>query len=134
VEFKEKLALIREWQRVILQRDLEAVLALCTDDVVLDYSESIGPMKDVYQGREGLEKFGSIMSDSFSKREVQVEETIDAPPDGLVMRTRLNVTGKGSGATATSRGGFLVRFRDDKIALMKIYQSLDDALAAAGVG
>jgi ketosteroid isomerase-like protein len=133
VDFDAKLALIREWQRVILQRDLDAVLALCADDVVLDYSESIGPMKDVYRGREGLKQFGAIMNESFSEREVVVEETIDAPPDGVVMRTRLNVTGKGSGAAATSQGGFLIRFRDDRIELMKIFQSLDDALAEAGV-
>jgi ketosteroid isomerase-like protein len=134
VKFEEKLALIHEWQRVILQDDLDAVLALCTDDVVLDYSESIGPAKDVYRGEQGLRKFGELMNDSFSERRVVVEETIDAPPDGVVMRTRLDVTGKGSGATATSQGGFLVRFRDGRIALMKVFQGLDDALAEAGVG
>jgi ketosteroid isomerase-like protein len=130
VELDEKLALIDRWRRVILH-DLDAVVALCTEDVELDYSNSIGPMKGVYRGREGLDRFGRDIRGPFSEADVEVEDTVDVAPDTVVMATRLNVKGKGSGATATSVGGFLVRFRDGKISLMKIFQSMDEALAEA---
>jgi len=130
MELEEKLALIGRWREVALQ-DLDAMIEMCTDDVVLDYSNSIGPMKGVYRGRAGLDTYGREMQESFSKTGVEVANVTDAGPDAVVLQTRLTVTGKGSGATASGTGGFLIRFRGEKIELMKVFQSYEEALSEA---
>lgn len=129
----EKLALVKEWFRLLAEGAYAGMHALQTDDVVWDClagaSEGIVPWVGVFAGREGvdacLERFAAaVESESFELEDFLVGE------EGTIA-----VIGRTVLVAKKNRRRFHIdfveyfRFRDRKIATVRVFG--DTALANA---
>src|SRR2546423_8218854 len=113
--------------------DLSVALVCAHPEIELDWSASVGPLGDVYRGHEGLVRFWDAIWDAFDEFMPQIEETIEAGHDRLITCDLIRGRGKASGVEVNSRGAVLWTFRDAKIAQARLFQSRDEARAAAGL-
>ena len=108
--------------------DLDAVMAVCYDDVVWDWSRSLAPFAGVYHGREGLETlYGSFMLAASS-----LVFTIEAFEDfgvHLIAHVRVDVRGV-SGAEGAARSPHVLSFDGDLVHRETLFQERADAIAA----
>jgi ketosteroid isomerase-like protein len=111
--------------------DLDAGFAELDPDAELDLRNSVGPYAGVFRGEEALrERFG----DFFDTWADLGWTTTGATPvgDGRVVLV-LHITGGGrAGVAMEARAAVLVAIRDDRVARITLFQSGEDALAAAG--
>ena len=112
--------------------DVEAALETAQPDFEMDWSNSIGPLKGVYSGREELLEFWQRFIDAWEEWNWDAEEVIELDEDRLVVVNHLRLRGRGSGARVDATGAQLWTFRDGLSESVKLFQSKQEALAAAG--
>jgi ketosteroid isomerase-like protein len=114
-------------------RDLSVAMAYAHPEIEIDWSTSMGPLKDIYYGHDGLAQFWESLWDAWDEFVPQIEESIECGNDRLITVNLTRARGKASGVEVSSRGAFLWTFRDGKIAGTKLFQSRDEALEAVGL-
>ena len=128
-----KVDLIRRVFASITRGDLDAALEETDDDFELDYSNSIGPLKGVYRGREEVRKFWASFIDAFERLSWDAEEIIDVDELRVIVINHTRMRGRGSGVDVEAVGAQLWTISDGKARRMKLFQSKADALEAAGL-
>ena len=99
---------------------------MATEDVVMDFSRSIGPSRGVYSGTEEIRAFFETYVEIF-------EDVIVTPLEmyerghWVAVDVRVRMRGRGSGAEVEARGGRVYELRDGKIARYVQFQNMDDA-------
>jgi limonene-1,2-epoxide hydrolase len=117
--------LINEYYAAWVRDDLEAVLALCTDDVVA-VNVPIGPVRGKQAVREFLTKFGRGMQ----HKRYAVERILEAGDSAMVEGVEHYVkNGKPVSLPYMSR----FRFRDGRIAEWRDYFDLQTVLRQLGL-
>jgi uncharacterized protein len=106
--------------------DEEDLLALATEDIVVDMSRSIGPAAGVYRGFDEVRAFFESYGEAF--------ESVIATPiefyergDWMAIEMRVRVRGRGSGAEVEAQGARVYEFRDGKIARYIQFQDIASA-------
>jgi hypothetical protein len=112
-------------------KDFPAVAETLSEDAELDWLESRAPFRGVYRGHAAIERFWADLHDTWDDFDPRIEEVIDLEGDRLVTRTVVRGRGRGSGLEITAHGAVFWSFKDGKITRAKLYQSVDEALAAA---
>ena len=108
--------------------DLDAVMAMCHDDVVWDWSRSLAPFAGVYHGREGLEAlYGSFML--AAETLVFSVEACESFGVHLIAHIRVDVRGV-SGAEGAARSPHVLTFDGDLVRRHTLFQERVDAVAA----
>jgi ketosteroid isomerase-like protein len=125
--------LVRRTLEAWKDKDLGVVLDCAHPEVELDWSASVGPFRGMYYGHAGMAEFWDLLWDAFEEFIPQIEACIDCGDDRLITDNPITARGKASGVDVTSRGATLWTFRDGKIVGQKLFQSLDEALAAVGL-
>ena len=73
------------------------------------------------------------MQESFNDYSVEIQEFIDAGETTVVVPVRISARGKGSGVNIRTRVAHLWTLRDGKLIRGEVFESMEEALEAAGV-
>jgi SnoaL-like domain len=108
-------------------------LEAAADDFKMDWSNSIGPLKGVYRGREEVVNFWRSFIDAFESVRWDPEEIIDVDESRVIVVNHVRVRGRGSGVAVEGTGVQLWTISGGEARSMKLFQSKGEALEAAGL-
>jgi ketosteroid isomerase-like protein len=103
--------------------DIDALLAETSADVVLDWSNSIGPLHGVYRGHEGVRRLFEQFIEAWEEFHWHVQEVIEVPPDRVIVVNRVRGRGRGSGVEVDATGAQLWTLRDGRATQIQLHQS-----------
>ena len=112
------------------RRDVDALLELGTPDWVLS-SQLLDASAD-FRGREGIERFYAMLSESWEEFRSVVDDYRDLG-DRVLCLGRNTARGKGSGVTVDAPTAAVLDFRDGKVSRIRLYLDQSEALRAAGL-
>ena len=100
-------------------------------EVVYDVSRrAFDPI--VYHGHDGVREFLALIREQWATMRLEPQDFVDAG-DNVVVSLRLVGVGKESGAETTANAAHLWTFRGGKIVRQTTFQTMDEALEAAGL-
>ena len=112
--------------------EIEAALEMVDDDFVMDWSNSIGPLKGVYTGRGEVLEVWRTFTDAWESVRWDIQEAVELDPDHVLVVNRVLMRGKGSGAEVDASGTQVWAFEEGRGKRLTLYQAKEDALAAFG--
>jgi ketosteroid isomerase-like protein len=115
-----------------LLRTLKPVLERLGPDFELDLSRSIAPEKGIYHGPQEVEELFRRRGEAWSRIESFETEIIDAG-DVVVRIGGFKTTGDYTGIELAAEGATVWRFANGIPVSMRLYQSREEALEAAGI-
>ena len=124
----------RFWELGTLRREFDAALALVTDDVEFDWSDSRAPYRGIFRGRDELRSAWSAWLDAWDEWATEFTESIEVDAETVVVTTKIRARGRGSGVEVEAHGASVWTFRDGKISTAKLFQSRSEALASIELG
>ena len=128
---QDNVELVRRTTDLFNRKEIARVLDAAHDDFELDWSNSIGPLKGVYKGREGaLELWGSFL-DAWDEIRWDPQEIIEVDEARVILVNHVRMRGGGSGVDVEATAAQLWTITDGKGRSVKLYQSKAEALAAA---
>ena len=105
--------------------------SLLDPEVVYDVSRRTFDPR-VYHGHEGVREFASLIREQWATMRLEPEE-VRAAGDDVVVSVRLVGVGKGSGVETTAHAAHLWTFREGKVVRQTTFQTMAEALEAAGL-
>lgn len=130
---EENIGLVRRVFDSINDGDSSRALEEAADDFVMDWSNSIGPARGIYRGRQQVQDLWASYLDAFGSLEWIPEEFIEVDESRLIVVNRNRVRGRGSGVEVDAVGAQLWTIHDGKAQSVGLYQTKADALEAAGL-
>ncbi len=130
---QENVEIVRRSVVLWSQGDVVGALEVATDDVVMDWSNSIGPAKGVYRGKEAVRRFWIAFVDAFDEMRWDLEEVIEVDGSRVIAVNHFRARGRGSGIDVNALGAQLWTISEGKARSIKLYQSKSAALKAAGL-
>ncbi len=120
--------------RELVERQIDAANRLAfdevgqlgADDIVVDFSRSIGPARGVYRGKEEVRVLLESTLDAFERIDVTPIDMYERG-DWVAVAVAVLFRGRGSGAEVEARGGRAYQVRDSKIARVVQFQNMADA-------
>lgn len=129
---QENVEVVRRAFAAFNERDLDALVAGCTDDVEW---RLIGGFVDLmgaeHQGRDTLRRWFQDWIENLGGR-AELESLLEVD-DRVVLLMRVVGAGEASGAATTHRTGQVFTFRDGQISAIDNYWEAGEALAAVGL-
>jgi ketosteroid isomerase-like protein len=116
-----------------LDRETLAVAFDYYDPEVEIHEDPRFPEAGVYRGIDAVADYFSQFTESFDEFSFEAEDFIDLGDDRVLFLFRLRTRGKGSGATADARPGWIYTIRGRKVVRVEAYLDRGEALAAAGL-
>jgi ketosteroid isomerase-like protein len=113
--------------------DIDQALVETHDEFEMDWSNSIGPLKGVYRGRQQVNELWTTFFEAWREVRWDPEEIIDVDETRVILVNHVRMRGRGSGVEVDATGVQLWTFSDGKAQSVKLYQSKDDALEAVGL-
>jgi thiamine-phosphate pyrophosphorylase len=119
---------LRAYEAIYTERNWDLVEPHVTPDLVIDWSESIGPLRGVYHGIDAGREMFSRWGEAFSEMSRTTHGWRRLGNRVLVQAT-IAARGAGSGveATAGAAGAELLTLDGDRIARVKLVPRLEDA-------
>jgi ketosteroid isomerase-like protein len=100
-------------------------------EIVYDVSRrTFDPL--VYHGHEGVREFLALIREQWASMRLEPQEFVDAG-DKVAVSVRLVGVGKESGVETTANAAHLFTCRGGKIVRQTVFQTMDEALEAAGL-
>jgi hypothetical protein len=130
-ETERRIELVKAIFAAGVRDEVESVLDSVDPEVVADWSRSRGPMAGMYSGRQSVVDFFAEALDVWDQIEYFHDEFIPVGEDKLVRVGGIHAKGLGSGVEVRASGANLFEFRDGLLARVTLYQSKEEALAAA---
>jgi ketosteroid isomerase-like protein len=124
---------VRRFVARINDGELDAALRDVADDATLDWSSSEAIDSGVFRGREAWLKWWSARTDLLVGVRFDETELIEVPPDGVVLIAYSRGRGRLSGIETEALGASVWRISAGRITSLKVFQTREAALAAAGV-
>ncbi len=113
--------------------EIDQALEELADDFEMDWSNSIGPLKGIYRGRQGVLKLWRTFLGAWDAVQWDPEEIIDVGDTRVVVVNHVRMRGRGSGVDVEATGVQLWTIEAGKAQRVKLYQSKADALEAAAL-
>ena len=129
---RENVELLHRWRESWSRQDAEATLACLRHDVVIDFSDALGPFKGVYLGHDQVRRLLRSMWEAWDSARIDFAEVLDCGPDGVVTVNTFKAQGRSSGVVTGAHVANLWSFRDGLISRGQLFQSKAEALEAAG--
>ena len=123
--------IFRRANDAVVGGDLDAALTLVHDDVVFDWTRSRGPLQGLHEGRASARYVWENMLEVWQPVAWEVEVLARPDPETVVLDSKPRARGRGSGIELQGHGGLIVRARDGRLAAVTLFQSPEEALAAA---
>lgn len=113
------------------RRDVDAIFECVNEDVEWFPAMTLGggPLR----GREGIESYVREVSDTWKEYLVVEQDFRDLGGDQVLVLSRVEGRGAGSGGVVDAAMGQIFDFRDGKIARVRTYLDHIEALKAAGL-
>ena len=119
---------IAAFEAAYRERDFSRVRPVVSTDVIVDWSNSIGPYRGTYHGVEEAERFFSQFAEAFAELEWRASDTV-LVASRLAMQGNVVARGAGSGVEGTGRGGQAWTLdADGRVKEVRLFQSRDEAL------
>jgi ketosteroid isomerase-like protein len=125
--------LVREAIDSVNRGDLRVALEDAADNFTMDWSNSIGPLRGVYRGREQVTGFLEAFFEAWDELQWDVQEMIDLGREHVLVVNRVRMRGRASGVVVQAVGSQVWTVRNGKLEGAKVFQSKSDALEALGL-
>jgi ketosteroid isomerase-like protein len=130
---QENVEVVRSAFDAFTRGDIDAVLALCDEEIVITQAPEVPGASPQQHGHDGvLEAFG-IWPEQWDDFRIDIVDFIADVGDYVVVRNRQSGRGKQSGVEVDIEFTFLFAVRDGKIAEWRIFMRESEALHAAGM-
>jgi ketosteroid isomerase-like protein len=113
-------------------RDVDAIFACVNPDVEWFPAMPV-TIGGGLRGRKGIESYIREVSDTWEDYRVVVQDFRDLAEDRVLVLSRIEGRGAGSGGLVDAAMGQIFDFRDGKIARVRTYLDHDKALEAVGL-
>jgi ketosteroid isomerase-like protein len=130
---RENVEVVLRVLRRINEQDLDAATEDIDPEAEFDWSDSEAPDSGVYRGHAAWQAWIRGREEGFSGLRFDTTEVIDAPPDSVVVVARLLGRGRASGIEVDALGASVWTLRHGVVTALRLYQTRDAALEAAGV-
>jgi ketosteroid isomerase-like protein len=127
---QQNVEIVERAVAAVNERDLDAYLACCTDDIEL--STPWQGVTGVYQGAEGIRRFFVDLGDTTPDFQIVIEHLAPVGPSRVLAFTRGTATGRASGIATATDSGNVYDLVGGKIRRIRIYLDREQALKAAG--
>jgi ketosteroid isomerase-like protein len=128
---QENVKLAYEAIAAIKSQDASRLVELTHPDVEW-HSLVVVAGSEGYRGHEGIRRYIEDIADALEFIYADVDDAISAG-DLVLLVGHFHYRGKASGVETKSPGGFVVRFRDDRVVYMRAFRDPERALAAVGM-
>jgi ketosteroid isomerase-like protein len=125
--------LTREVVDAVNGRDLARLIELTDPDV--EWHTFLAELREegAYRGHDGLRRWLGDVEDAWELLRVEIDDTLAI--GGLILMVgRLRYRGKGSGVELESPTGWVARFRDEKVAYLRLFREPEVTLGSVGIG
>src|SRR5262245_3610418 len=129
---EENVAKVRAIWEALNRGDIEEAFKYASDDFVADWSSSEAPESGVYRGRDAVKAGFERTREVWSEMEYFETEMIDAG-DQVVRVGGVRARGGASGAEVSAQGAQVWTFHGGTPISVRLYQSKEEALEAAGL-
>ena len=130
---QENVEMVRRAFGAWNEGDPAGALEMAADDLVVDFSNSIGPAKGVYRGKEEALELYTYLFEDFDDVRWDAKEIIDVDDSTVVVVNHIRSRGRGSGVNVDVVSAGVNKFSDGKLTSMTLYQSKEEALEAVGL-
>lgn len=128
---EENVEIVRRGFEAWDRQDYEVASNDFSSDVEIDASDRLlNPA--VYNGIEGAKRFRNEIAEAWDEYRVEIEDLFSAG-DEVVVLVRSTARGRASGAQVDSRAAWVVELREHKVARLRLYRELSQALEAVGL-
>ena len=127
----ETIEIVRRGLDAYNRRDFDAIRALNTEDVELDWSASRGPEAGVYRGIDDVIGFYRNFLAAWQLVEIEPNDFIESGGSVVVPNTT-HLRGR-DGIETAARSALVFDLRDGRIARIRLYQEKREALEAVGL-
>ena len=124
------LAAAREVLATLGERDADKLIAMSHPDVEW-YSFFALAEGGVYRGHEGTRRYMSDLADAWEIARAEVDDAL-AVGAVVVLVGRIHYRGRGSGVESASPAGWMLKFREGKLACFRAFRDPERALEAVG--
>jgi ketosteroid isomerase-like protein len=115
------------------RRDVDALVALLSPDVVWEENPELPGLREVYRGRAEVREWMVAVIEVFEDLDAEVAELRELGEDRVFSELVLAARGKGSGVPVELRFWMVLWFAESKITRRQVSWTRDDALKAAGL-
>jgi ketosteroid isomerase-like protein len=129
---QENVELVRRTIDLFNRREIDRALDGVADDFEMDWSNSIGPLRGLYRGRDEARGLWEAFLDAWDEVRWHAREIIEVDDNRVVVVNRVRMRGESSGIDVQATGVQLWTIHNGKARAIKLYGSKADALAAAG--
>jgi ketosteroid isomerase-like protein len=130
---EETAELVRSVYDALNRGGVDAALELVAEDCVWDWSNSIGPAKGIYRGKEQVREFSASFVEAFEEVRWDPEEIVEVDESRLIVVNHIRMRGRGSGVEVDAVGAQLWTIADGEVQGVKLYQSKAEALEAVAL-
>jgi ketosteroid isomerase-like protein len=128
---QENVELAHEAIAAIKSQDASRLVELTHPDVEW-HSLVVVAGSEGYRGHEGIRRYIEDIADALEFIYADVDDAISVG-DLVLLVGHFHYRGKASGVETKSPGGFVVRFRDDRVVYMRAFRDPERALAVVGL-
>jgi len=130
---QENIDLVRRTIDLFNRREIDRALETAHEDFEMDWSNSIGPLKGVYRGREAVLELWKFFLEAWDEIRWDPQEIIELDETRLILVNHVRMRGRGSGVEVEATSVQLWTITDGKGRSVKLYQSKREAFEAAGL-
>jgi ketosteroid isomerase-like protein len=127
----DNLEIVRKGFDAYNRRDIDGILESWDSNAVLDWSNSLGPERGVYRGREEIRAFYQRFLDAFQEIRVELTDFREIDEDLVIAENVTHMRGR-DGIEVQARSTFLIALRDGTTVSFALHQTKQEALEAAG--
>ena len=121
----KNIVTVNEWFRLLAEGEYDAMHALHTDDIVWEVitggSEKIVPWLGRFEGREGVDDCLRLFADAVESEKFDTGEVMTGANGLVMMLGTVDLRAYHNGKRFRIEIAELFRFRDGKIAFVKVY-------------
>jgi ketosteroid isomerase-like protein len=127
----QNVELVRAMIDAFNRQDLASGIAIAHPAGEIDWTRSLGPLKGVYRGHDGLREFWGAWWSVFEEVRIEPDEFIQTGDD-VVVPNISHVRGR-DGVRAAARSAHVYAVRDGKVWRLRLHQTREEALEAVGL-
>jgi len=128
---ERNLDIVRGLYATLSDKGAEGALDVLHSDFVFDWSESRSPWRGIYHGHEGMRRLWAEQHEVWEGFTLEIVEALELDPEHILTVTAVRGRGEGSGIDMEATGYMLWTIRDEAITSGKLFQTKEEALAAA---
>ena len=131
---QENVEIVRRNTDAFNRRDLDGLLESWASDAVLDWSNARAPYAGVYRGHGEIRAFLEGFLATWDEVRFEIVDVPVEVEDGLLITENVAYLRGRDGIEVQARSAWLITIRDGEQTSLKLYQTKQEALEAAGLG